>query len=419
MEACLQQYIPGAIIEYTAPFPKATCQKLGIPSSRPLLIVGVSPAHPGSDVQAMIITTSNDYYGFRLYMNTLNPKTRKFVTICPNKIYTIERKYLGAILGFITPALLDRCRAAYAYEIGLSSQPPAYYTGDSLCSQYMAAGELSIPKNPEPFRSHTDITPRTYIEANIAFDAKMLGTGIDGGRKCGKTFIELLEEQEPPVEPVNPELAEESEEAEIPQEEAEIEGEKATETEREPAEFTITDPAETPATPADEPIRSEPKIGYGGPVSMADIRARASSGKITAELKQAIESRQYEAITNAENVKDLAFSLTDEEKYDIFTYRMATASVAKRLNITNYMAKKVMTFVINGIIKTKNELIEGVLNGSFNLKFIGERQIVAFSLMSLDEIRDIKMGVATYHSYAKLYNLKRTFISELQVEGLL
>ena len=410
MEACLQQYIPGAIIEYTAPYPKPTCQKLGIPSSRPVLIVGVSPAHPASDVQAMILTTSLDYYGFKIFMNTLNPKTRKMSTICPNKIYTIERKYLGAILGFITPSLLEKCRQAYAYEIGLTDKAPPYYTGDSLCSQYMSAGEVCIPQNPEPFRSHNDTTPKTYIDSNIAFDAKMIMAGTDGARKCGKTYIELIEPQDLPVEPVEPELVEEEEP---------VADESPNETEeREPVEFTISDPAEEEQTP--EEMRSqEPKIGYGGPVSMADIRARSSSGKITAELKTAIESRQYEAVSISQSMKDMAGLLTDDERYDIFTYRMSTTAVARRLHTTAYTAKKVMTYVINGIVKTKNDLIEGVLNGSFNLKFIGERQIVAFSLMSLDEIRDIKMGVATYHSYAKLYNLKRTLISELQVEGLL
>lgn len=412
MEACLQQYIPGAIIEYTAPYPKPTCQKLGIPSSRPVLIVGVSPAHPASDVQAMILTTSLNYYGFKIFMNTLNPKTRKMSTICPNKIYTIERKYLGAILGFITPSLLEKCRQAYAYEIGLTDKAPPYYTGDSLCSQYMSAGEVRIPQNPEAFRSHDDMTPKTYIEANIAFDAKMITAGTDGARKCGKTYIELMEPQDLAVEPVKPDLIDKEEPA---TEESSNEAEKH---EHEPVEFTITDPTEDEHKPEEERSQ-EPKIGYGGPVSMADIRARSSSGKITAELKAAIESRQYEAVSISQSMKEMAGLLTDDERYDIFTYRMSTTAVARRLDTTAYTAKKVMTYVINGIVKTKNDLIEGVLNGTFNLKFIGERQIVAFSLMSLDEIRDIKMGVATYHSYAKLYNLKRTLISELQVEGLL
>lgn len=419
MEACLQQYIPGAIIEYTAPYPKPICQKLGIPSTRPVLIVGVSPAHPASDVQAMILTTSTDYYGFRLYMNTLNPKTRRISVICPNKIYTIERKYLGAILGFITPALLQKCREAYAYEIGLTDKAPSYYTADSICTQYMNAGEVHVPQNPEPFRSHNDMTPKTYLEADIAFDAKIITQGKDGARKCGKTFVELLEPQESPIEPVKPAVTDNTDGDE---KECEEEKSKEEEEQREPVEFVITDPADDAPSAQeseDEKVQEEPKIGYGGPVSLADIRARSSSGKITADLKQAIEGRQYEAITVTASVKEMASKLTDDERYDIFTYRMSTSAVARRLNTTTYMAKKIMTFVNNMIVKTKNDLIEGVLNGSYNLKFIGERQIVAFSLMSLDEIRDIKMGVATYHSYAKLYNLKRTFISELQVEGLL
>lgn len=126
-------YTAGAIVEYKAPFSKEVCKKYGILPSHPVLIVGRERI-PFRKYQVMCVTTDISHYtGYLIDLEYLLrrlgwKKTPSPSVISTSEIYSIDPQYIHKLIGYVSPKILEACRAAYAYEIGLTDEiPPTRY----------------------------------------------------------------------------------------------------------------------------------------------------------------------------------------------------------------------------------------------------------------------------------------------------
>lgn len=153
MDASLFPYTPGAIVRYVAPYTsKQTCGSIGVPSSRPVMVVGGMRCGPTSRVQCMILTSQTEsYYGYRIFMNSIERGMQKFSIVCPQEVYPIQIKYLHEIYGFAHPLFVRKCLDAYMFELGLSDKVPEYYTGDDHIMRWLNMGNANVPAAPKNF----------------------------------------------------------------------------------------------------------------------------------------------------------------------------------------------------------------------------------------------------------------------------
>ena len=170
LEASLQPYARGAIVAYTAPLDRKECIDIGFPSSHPVLILDSNYSTPKSTVQCFLLSSKLDsYYGYRIFINSKSHKYGgKWSVICCREMYTIRKNCLGEIIGFATPALVDKCVQGYLFEIGASTEIPDYIRRDRMAYDYYNAGAGNSPARPVQFRMDREFNEDKVYGVGIA-----------------------------------------------------------------------------------------------------------------------------------------------------------------------------------------------------------------------------------------------------------
>lgn len=409
MEAALHPYIQGAIVEYIAPFPRDYCQKHGVLPTHPIMIVSSNMASPSSTVQAMVLTSRvNSYYGYRIYMNSDNNRYQKFSVVCTTKIFTIEKSNLRKIIGFVSPGFVRKCLLSYAYELGLTDEVPEYYKNSHLAMEYIESGEANIPKNPEAYQ--IPVLPLgTFSKLNIASDNRIKGDSMAAVKTVMPRII------------VNPNeydsyyYDDELESSDEPKNESGDPSDSILgidEDDNEVKEWTVS-----------EEDSKNHMVEKGNAVdSKATIR---TSLVLSAELKEAIDARDLQDIEEpktSDAVKILMDNLTEDDRYLMWICRKSQTQLMKEGKAPSlYIAKKLMSYSNHMIKKLKTELINNLIEKKMNLRFMSDRYKLAYRCLTFSEIKSIHMGVPTYLSYAKSYqiNSEDTYLGELSTNGLL
>ena len=409
MEAALHPYIQGAIVEYIAPFPRDYCQKHGVLPTHPVMIVSSNMASPSSTIQAMVLTSRvNSYYGYRIYMNSDNNRYQKFSVVCTTKIFTIEKSNLRKIIGFVSPSFVRKCLLSYAYELGLTDEVPEYYRNSHLAMEYIESGEANIPKNPEAYQ--IPVLPLgTFSKLNIASDNRIKGDSMAAVKTVMPRII------------VNPNeydsyyYDDELESSDEPKNESGDPSDSILgidEDDNEVKEWTVS-----------EEDSKNHMVEKGNAVdSKATIR---TSLVLSAELKEAIDARDLQDIEEpktSDAVKILMDNLTEDDRYLMWICRKSQTQLMKEGKAPSlYIAKKLMSYSNHMIKKLKTELINNLIEKKMNLRFMSDRYKLAYRCLTFSEIKSIHMGVPTYLSYAKSYqiNSEDTYLGELSTNGLL
>ena len=409
MEAALHPYIQGSIVEYIAPFPRDYCQKHGVLPTHPIMIVSSNMASPSSTVQAMVLTSRvNSYYGYRIYMNSDNNRYQKFSVVCTTKIFTIEKSNLRKIIGFVSPSFVRKCLLSYAYELGLTDEVPEYYKNSHLAMEYIESGEANIPKNPEAYQ--IPVLPLgTFSKLNIASDNRIKGDSMAAVKTVMPRII------------VNPNeydsyyYDDELESSDEPKNESGDPSDSILgidEDDNEVKEWTVS-----------EEDSKNHMVEKGNAVdSKATIR---TSLVLSAELKEAIDARDLQDIEEpktSDAVKILMDNLTEDDRYLMWICRKSQTQLMKEGKAPSlYIAKKLMSYSNHMIKKLKTELINNLIEKKMNLRFMSDRYKLAYRCLTFSEIKSIHMGVPTYLSYAKSYqiNSEDTYLGELSTNGLL
>lgn len=431
MEAALHPYAQGAIVEYVAPFDKKTCQRNKIIGSHPIMVLNGTHCGPCSTVQCMILTSKVDsYYGYRIYLNTMDLKYRKFSVVVSTKVFTIEKAHLRAVLGYASPAFVKKCLNSYLYEVGLSDEIPDYYR-NSESLEYINAGEPNVPRTPEGYQI-PNMGPDAYKNLGIASDSKIVKPHASGIKSTitripvnTNEYDRYIYEHMPIDESEDDE--EEKEDAIIIHSPVVEEEPVAEQDESDEAEdvvygepVTVNEPAISDMSSTDIPIEKgeivEPsKRGVYGP-------------NLTHELKDYIEDLDKHILDEGglpnvtDKVKDLYKNLTDNDKYAIWRCKINHSQMVKEeMAPSTYLAKKLSTYVVACIRRDKEVLITGVLDKRLNLRFLPSTLNLAYRTMTMGDIYDIKMGMATYINYLQAFNidLEDSYLGELQAAELL
>ena len=410
MEAALHPYIQGAIVEYIAPFPRDYCQKHGVLPTHPIMIVSSNMASPSSTIQAMVLTSRvNSYYGYRIYMNSDNNRYQKFSVVCTTKIFTIEKANLRKIIGFVSPSFVRKCLLSYAYELGLTDEVPEYYKNSHLAMEYIESGEANVPKNPEAYQIPA-LPLGTFSKLNIASDNRIKGDSMAVVKTVMPRII------------VNPNefdsyyYDDELEPSDAPKNDAEDPSDSVLgidEEDDEAKEWTVSEEGES----------QNHTVEKGNAVdSKASIR---TSSVLSIELKDAIEARDLQDIEEpktSDAVKILMNDLSDEDRYLMWICRKSQTQLMREGKAASlYIAKKLMGYSNHMIKKLKTELINNLIEKKMNLRFMSDRYKLAYRCLTFAEIKSIHMGVTTYLSYAKSYqiNPEDTYLGELSSNGLI
>lgn len=414
-------------MEYVAPFDKKTCQRNKIIGSHPVMVLNGTHCGPCSTVQCMILTSKVDsYYGYRIYLNTMDLKYRKFSVVVSTKIFTIEKAHLRAVLGYASPAFVKKCLNSYLYEVGLSDEIPEYYRNDDSM-EYINAGEPNIPRTPEGYQI-PNMGADAYKNLGIASDSKIVKPHASGIKSTITRIPVNTNEydryiyEHMPVDESDEEEEEKEDAIIIPSPVVEEEPVEETHDEQEEA---VMGTAVVEPTVYDQPSQDIP-IEKG---DVVEPNKRGIYGpNLTHELKEYIEELDKHILDEGglpnitDKVKELYKNLTDNDKYAIWRCKISHSQMVKEeMAPSAYLAKKLSTYVVACIRRDKEVLITGVLDKRLNLRFLPTNLNLAYRTMTLADIYDIKMGMATYINYLQAYNidLEDSYLGELQGAELL
>lgn len=409
MEASLSMYTPGTIVRYDAPFKKKVCENYGVPASHPVLIMSQTTI-PDSSFQCMIVSSQIDrYYGYRLYLNTMDPTYKRMSVICTNHIHTIQKKYLHDILGFIPKDLLERCRQAYAWEIGLSDQMPDYYEKDETCVGWITAGQPNIPDMPSPFdlkeggveagRKVAIATGYRPYKAgaegitNLPSYNRMVNDSIDPqvvhGMQISTQFLP------PDAEP-------------SPDKEFDMEAGRGKAPEQDP--LAGTQPPGQGKSEDAPPPPAEPKK-----------RQTHKFPRVNWELFTRIEKHQIPTYTKIAGMSEMIRKLTPAIRYDIFM-RKHNGLDLHNLGLvpSRHVGDAMIGEVIKRVEEDKNAILDGAVNGSMSWRMLADRFVPALRAMSIREIRQIHMGKDKYFEILELYGFQKheCYIGECEMNDI-
>lgn len=425
MEMSLWPYTAGAIVEYKAPFKKDVCVRYGILPSHLVMIINEVYPGPNYNYQCMMLTSKTDkYYGYRVYINSSKNKYVGYGTVRTANVFTIESNQLGSIVGFVPKHFVEKCRKAYAYEIGLTDEIPEYYRQDPVVMGWLTGGEPNVPNNPDAFiiEDRKD-DPKARFDIKVATAKRPRSTSImknavlqicpkasdtvDANIPSYTPGITIDSENGATVVAADLDGAVESDAKVDASVETEPVTEATEETPRNRVEHTIPDPEERPEpeTPAKEPRK---KKRYGLPMCQ--------------ELKDEIESRVPQKITVSDDLKKAFDMMGHQRHYEAVMGRLSPTDLIKLgYAKTQHTAKKLLDYTIWKVYRQKDGMITNVLNKTLNLKFLGNAYYAAYRTMTLSDIHDIKMGVQTYESYLGSYGFKpeESYIGELRNANLL
>ena len=407
MEASLSMYTPGTIVRYDAPFKKKVCENYGIPASHPVLIMSQTTI-PDSSFQCMIVSSQIDrYYGYRLYLNTMDPTYKRMSVICTNHIHTIQKKYLHDILGFIPKDLLERCRQAYAWEIGLSDRMPDYYERDETCVGWITAGQPNVPDMPSPF----DLK-EGGVEAGrkiaIASGYRPYKAGADGITNL-PSYNSMVNDAIDPQVIHGMQISTQflSPDADPPAAgEFDMEAGRGKEPEQDPLSGTQPPEPEQPA--GDKPVEPKKRQTHKFP-------------RINWELFTRIENHQVPTFTKVAGMSEMIRKLNPSTQYDIFMRKHNGLDLHNSgLVPSRHIGDAMIGAIIKRVEEDKVTIIDGTIAGSMNWKYLADRYIPALRSMTIREIRQIHMGKERYFEILQSYGIQKheCYIGECELNDI-
>lgn len=484
MEASLWPYAQGAVVCYTAPFNQDVCHRYGVLPTHPVLILDAVTTAPKRCYQCMVITSKIDRYpGYRLFMNVVNPKYRKYGVIRCNQIFTIEASRLGHLIGYIPPQLIKKCINAYAFEIGLTDVVPEYYKGDTY-EEWLNAGEANIPDRPDAFTmkdmpddARKDITVATAYAPRVTADP----TTLASVRITQPLTINDAQEyhpinskpQQPRVSMTSEHIAELANAPTLTPVDKRIPSDPITvcrDFEDDPGAEDPIDTAEESEDPVIEEVAErvahavETMFDDDGDTEepelikksdelqelrstedmMEDARQRDSSNTderlrhiianqdpiidrsdskhmLTADEKQRLETRSYPVTKKTPTYEKSLKLLTDEDRYEIWMGRLTPAELAERKIVSKKSALGFVKYVLYEIYSLKEYLVNAICAHDIHLQFLSDKFMVPYRVMTPDDVHDVKMGLAAYESYALSFGISMndTYIGELRNSHLL
>ncbi len=395
MDASLVPYVSGAIVLYKSPLDKKESIAKHILPTHPVLVLDTNFAVAPYSYNCMCITSKlEDYFGYKIFMNTLDPRWRKMSLICTERIYNIQKSDLYEILGFAPASLVEKCKKAFMYTIGMTDEIPEYYRSNDLCMQYLTCGESNEPATPHGQKAiHGDIKdlnttaydiPIFPNESGIIYQPSYRVSIDDHKQDLPESCIPTPTENEDP-QSIPPEELEEQ----LPSEGGEV---------------ALND------TPDDDFEQAK------------DSSSGSKKGRLCQDMKEKIEARENGKVSVSKEMVETFNHLESDILYSMWMNRVSSYKLNKDgFAPSYYMAQKLVDYAQYRIQSKKDEMIQGIIDGSMSLKFLGDAFMVAFRCMTQAEAKKIRLGVTTYQTYCKYYGIpfEKTYIGELVANKLI
>ena len=372
MDASLMSFTSGAIALYMAPMEKQDCLKYHVLPTHPVLILDENHAAPIYSYNCMVITTKVEkYFGYKIFMNTLDPKWRRMGVVCPERIYSIPKNCLKEILGFAPANFVKKCKEAFMYTIGMSDKIPDYYLGDPMAMEYLNAGSGNVPV--EHGGRHCNIGD--FSELEVAVDQPPVSPSPEGIIRKVPQSVELDYHEEDMPSDIAPA------EVECPRE------------------------------------RTEESISSNNTTEI-----KIDQKPMTFDRKEMIERRAIGPVNVSKKIADAFNMLTDDEIYEIWAGRMTGYRLMKAGYVkSNSGANSLMSYALYRITDKKEELCAMCQNDPKFLQFIGSGYYTAFRCLSLEECNRMRLGIASYQAYCKAFEIdfRKTYLGELATAKLI
>lgn len=382
MDASLLQYPQGAIVMYNCPFEKKVAKAHGVLPSHPVMILDKNLAGATYSFNVMCITTKMDeYFGFKIFMNTLDPKFRRMSIICPERIYQVRRTDLGEILGFAPPALVEKCKKAFLYQIGATDEIPEYFRENEMAMQYLEVGEPNIPKSSSYYKT---MAGGTVEGLGVATYTPPVA--------CDKNGIMLAKSNRVEIDYVERDLPESC----IPH--------------KDTSDFVTT---QTPTLEIKEPEDiPEPDPEPTPPMSI-DIETHQR--ELSTDMMDRIATRRVEPVQCDKSMARLMESMSGDSLYAIWMERVSSYRLHRKGILKSYYtAEKFLQFVRYRIQVSKENLINGIKDGTIELKYLTDGFYIPFRCLSLEELNKLHIGITLYEAYCKAFEIpfENTFVGE-------
>ena len=480
LEASLQPYVRGAIVNYNSPLDRATCIEIGFPATHPVLILSSNYATPMATVQAFVLSSKlNRYYGYRIFINSRNQKYGgKWSVICCREMYTIRKAYLGEIIGFAPPALVDKCLRAYMFEVGASNDMPDYLRNDQMARDFYGAGYSNTPENPDPFMIDREFSRERYYSIGIAAHDRMRFAGetvpadamiplrspqiftselqpsITEGVQTTSQFRQQQSIADKPVPPVA-ETADPVEKGET--DEGIQEGDVHASTEVSGADEPGAAVGE--AGGSGRPDASGAGAGDGGEAERRDDADGSSGGAAVGsdecgakpddvlqsgelcpggesgsggyvaprtnlawlERKARIEARTMTAMRGSPELDRALMKLGDDNMWRIWICDMTPYSAAKLSGLGTNRGKRLTEYVYNNIQRRKSRIVADIAAHTLSLNDLSMGDRLIFRCFTEDDCHSFNMGLARYEDFCEEMNIPfdQTYIGQLVKNGVI
>lgn len=381
MEASLMQYPQGAIVMYTCPFDKKTAKSHGVLPSHPVMILDKQAAGTIYSYNVMCLTTKLDeYFGYKIFLNTLDQRWRRMSLICPERIYQVRRTDLGAILGFAPPSLVEKCKKAFLYQIGATDEIPEYFQENEMAIKYLTAGEGNTPEKPKCYRT---VVGSDLSSLNIAAYAQPVAPSTDGLILVKPQFESVDEGAAPIMAPVS-----------------------------EPAENAPKDDKSVKVEPTQE-SKFDDTNGPSNDAASSSLEIK--NIPLTMDIRDRITHREIKHVPYNEEMQKILASFNDDQLYAIWMERISAYRLHKSGIVRSYYyGEQFLQYVRYHIYSRIEKLKEAVNDGSIQLRYLSNAYYLAFRCMDITDIQQIKLGFVTYVAHCKMYGIpfESTFIGE-------
>lgn len=474
LEASLQPYCRGAIVKYTSPLDRATCIEIGYPATHPVLIVSSNYSTPMATVQAFVLSSKlNRYYGYRIFINSRSQQYGdKWSVICCREMMTIRKNYLGEILGFATPALVDKCLKAYAFEIGLTNEMPDYLKDDRMVRDYYEAGRGNVPDYPDPFMIDREFNRDQFYAVGIATHDRMRmpDVNVNQNERVPVRNVPLFTNHLSPADSARVQMTEpyrqqrlfmkspaEDETMKEDQNDVEPQGDVHAPEEECRSDEPSSDVRETGGSGG--PDASGEGVGDGGETQRGDdvegpgsgaavgtderrtdpddvlqsrdlcLRGEPGQGGYVAprtdlawlERKARIEARQMTSIRASADLDRAMAKLSDDDMWRIWICDMTPYAAAKIAGIGTNRGKRLTEYVYNNIYRRKSRIVADVTAHTLNLNDLTPGDKLIFRCFSEDDCHSFNMGLSRYEDFCEEFNIPfdQTYIGQLVKNGVI
>ena len=108
-------------------------------------------------------------------------------------------------------------------------------------------------------------------------------------------------------------------------------------------------------------------------------------------------------------------SMSSDSLYAIWMERVSSYRLHKKGILKSYYtAEKFLQFVRYRIQVSKENLINGIKDGTIELKYLTDGFYIPFRCLSLEELNKLHIGITLYEAYCKAFEIpfENTFVGE-------